>query len=334
MRRGRLIAASGGAALIALYANNASWLAPVPAGRPGVLAHRGVHQTYPSNPRWLNACTASHINKPTNPYLENTIPSMRAGFAAGATAEELDVHPTTDGEFAVFHDWDLACRTNGHGVTRDHSIAYLRTLDVGYGYTADRGKTFPFRGKGVGLMPTLHEVLTTFPGKTFLINIKSNDPREADQLVDYLKARGHPTDHRLWVYAADKPIARLRQRAPQALLTSKKIGQQCAYGYLALGWSGYVPAACRNGVIGVPVNLRWIYWGWPNRFLARMKRANVLVVMVDPAGPSVFRPSGNSGANGIANPDYLNAIPPGFSGMILTNDIEKIGPQIRRRFGG
>jgi len=334
MRRGRLIAASAGAALIALYANNASWLAPAPTGRPGVLAHRGVHQTYPSDPRWLNACTAPHINKPTNPYLENTTPSMRAGFAAGATAEELDVHPTTDGEFAVFHDWDLACRTNGHGVTRDQSMAYLRTLDVGYGYTADGGRTFPFRGKGVGLMPTLHEVLTTFPGKTFLINIKSNDPGEADQLVDYLKARGHPIDHRLWVYAADKPIARLRQRAPQALLTSKKIGQQCAYGYLALGWSGYVPAACRDGVIGVPVNLRRIYWGWPNRFLARMKRANVLVVIVDPAGPSVFRPSGNSGANGIANPDYLDAIPPGFPGMILTNDIERIGPRVRKRFGG
>ena len=31
---------------------------------------------------------------------------------------EIDVHPTTDGQFAVFHDWTLDCRTNGAGVTR------------------------------------------------------------------------------------------------------------------------------------------------------------------------------------------------------------------------
>jgi glycerophosphoryl diester phosphodiesterase len=334
MRRRRIVAGVLGAALIAVYLNNASWLAPVPTGRPGVLAHRGVHQTYPSEPRLLTACTATHINKPTNPYLENTIPSMKAGFTAGATAEELDVHPTTDGEFAVFHDWDLECRTNGHGVTRDQPMAYLKTLDVGYGYTADGGKTFPFRGKGVGLMPTLQEVLSTFPGKQFLINIKSNDPHESDQLVDYLKAHGHPIDHRLWGYAADRPIDRLEQRAPQAMLMSKKRGQKCAFRYLALGWSGYVPHACRDGVIGVPINLRSLYWGWPNRFLARMKSANVLVVLIDPVGRNAVRSSGNSGANGIANLNALDAIPPGFPGMILTNDVEKLGPEVRRRFGG
>ena len=48
---------------------------------------------------------------------------MQAGFAAGADVVELDVHPTTDGEFAVFHDWTLDCRTDGHGVTREHSMA-------------------------------------------------------------------------------------------------------------------------------------------------------------------------------------------------------------------
>ena len=38
---------------------------------------------------------------------------------------------------------------------REASMSYLRTLDIGYGHTADGGKTFPFRGKGVGLMPSL-----------------------------------------------------------------------------------------------------------------------------------------------------------------------------------
>ena len=109
-------------------------------------------------------------------YLENTIASIEAAFAAGADIVEFDVHPTTDGHFAVFHDWTVDCRTEGHGVTREHTLAELKALDIGYGYTADGGKTFPFRGKGVGLMPSLDEVLAAFPMRRLLINVKSNDP--------------------------------------------------------------------------------------------------------------------------------------------------------------
>ncbi|MFG3757139.1 glycerophosphodiester phosphodiesterase family protein, partial [Klebsiella pneumoniae] len=75
------------------------------------------------------------MRPPTHPYLENTIASLQAAFAAGADIAEVDVHPTTDGQFAVFHDWTLDCRTNGSGVTREHAMAELRTLDIGYGYT-------------------------------------------------------------------------------------------------------------------------------------------------------------------------------------------------------
>lgn len=116
-------------------------------------------------------CTASRIYPPEHPYLENTIPSMEAAFQYGADIVELDVHITADGKFAVFHDWTVDCRTNGHGVTREHTLAELKKLDIGYGYTADGGKTYPFRGKGMGLLPSLHEVLERFPDKPFLIHV-------------------------------------------------------------------------------------------------------------------------------------------------------------------
>ena len=54
----------------------------------------------------------------------------------------------------------------------------LQALDIGYGYTADGGKTFPFRGQGINLMPTLDEVLNHFPNRSFLIHIKSDDENE------------------------------------------------------------------------------------------------------------------------------------------------------------
>src|SRR6478735_11280754 len=103
---------------------------------------------------------------------------MHAAFAAGADIVELDVHPTTDGQFAVLHDWTVDCRTEGTGETRSHDMASLKLLDIGYGYTADNGATYPFRGKGVGMMPEFKEVLAAFPDHQFLVNYKSNEARE------------------------------------------------------------------------------------------------------------------------------------------------------------
>ena len=317
----------GGAAALLLggvYLNNASWLAPRPEGRPDVLAHRGVHQTYHREGMTDETCTAAWMYPPTNPYLEHTIASIRASFAAGATVAEVDIHPTTDGEIAVFHDWTLECRTNGHGVTRDQSMAYLKTLDIGYGYTADGGKTFPFRGKGVGLMPTLNEVLTAFPGKQFLIHIKSNDASEADKLVAYLKRYHRPVDGRLWVFAGGRRVEpRLRQLAPQARVMSRPTLKDCATRYLAYGWLGIVPESCRNNFIAVPVDLTWAVWGWPNRFIARMDRANVIIGLAPPQDDK--EPY-------ISNRTQLDAVPDGFSGLIVTDYIETIGPEVCRRW--
>jgi len=55
---------------------------------------------------------------------------MQAAFAAGADIVEFDIHPTTDGHFAVFHDWTLDWRTDGRGVTRERTLAELKALDT------------------------------------------------------------------------------------------------------------------------------------------------------------------------------------------------------------
>jgi glycerophosphoryl diester phosphodiesterase len=323
MRRWWIGAGLAGLAVAGVYAANASWVAPVPEGAPRLLAHRGVHQTYRRVANAMANCEATRMNPPTNPYLENTLPSMQASFAAGADAIEVDVHPTTDGEFAVFHDWVLECKTNGRGVTREQTMKHLRTLDLGHGYTADGGKTFPFRGKGVGMMKTLHEVLTAFPGKRIMINVKSADPWESEQLVAYLKARGHPIDGRLWVYAERGAHDRLRELAPRARVDSRTRAKACATRYLALGWTGHVPAACRGATLGVPLNLRHLYWGWPNRLLQRMEAADVEVLLAGPLGQP---------EPGLAAIGQLNAVPERYSGMILTDHIERLGPEVQRRW--
>ena len=168
-----------------------------------------------------DTCTAERINKPEHSYLENTIPSMEAAFKAGADLVEFDVQPTKDNNFVIFHDWTLDCRTNGKGVTRDFTTQELQALDIGYGYTADGGKTFPFRGKGINLMPTLDEVLTHFPDRSFLIHIKSDDENEGIQLATHLKKLPAKRLDQLTVYGGDKPIAAIKERIPSLRTMSK-----------------------------------------------------------------------------------------------------------------
>lgn len=295
-------------------------------GEPTLLAHRGVAQRFDVATMDGEACSASRIAPPAHDYLENTIRSMRAAFEAGADLVEFDVHPTTDGQFAVFHDWTLDCRTDGHGVTREHSMAELRRLDIGYGYTADGGKTFPFRGKGLGQMPAMDEVLATFPDSRFLINVKSNDPNEGTKLAAVL-ARFPPERRALLVsYGGDRPIEEIRRLLPDMKIVSRGSLEACLLRYVGYGWTGLVPEACRNLVLLVPANVAPWLWGWPGRFLARMRSADSEVFVVGPW-------SGGA-TTGIDTPEELATLPEGYSGGIWTNAIEAIGPIVKGEVGG
>jgi len=198
-----------------IYLNNASWIRSKPEGELTLLAHRGVHQNYPKENLSRDDCTATRIDSPTHTLLENTIESIEQSFTLGADIVEIDIHPTIDKKIAVFHDWTIDCRTNGKGITRKQSLEYLQSLDVGYGYTHDNGKTFPFRGKGVGKIPSLTEVLDYFPDQTFLINIKSNELSEIKLIKQFLKNRPNENLSRLSFYGNNTPIKRLLSLSPK-----------------------------------------------------------------------------------------------------------------------
>lgn len=306
-----------------VYLNNSSDLFSRAAGRPLLLAHRGLAQRFERAGLTATTCTATRIFPPEHPYLENTIASMRAAFAAGADVVEFDIHPTRDGHFAVIHDWTLECRTNGTGVTREHSLAELQALDIGYGYTADGGQTFPFRGKGVGLLPSLDEVLATFPERAFLINVKSNDPAEGILLARRLRALAPDHLDRLMAYGGDRPMQTLRERLPGLRVMSKGMLKSCLLRYLALGWTGMVPRACERMLVLVPVNVGPWLWGWPHRFLDRMERAGSRVFAVAPYDGMEF-------SRGLDDAQDLAALPPGYGGGIWTDRIDRVGRLVMR----
>jgi glycerophosphoryl diester phosphodiesterase len=327
MRTGRILLTGAALVGVFVYLNNASWLAPEMSGKPVLLAHRGLAQTFSRDGLTNETCTASRIDPPRHAYLENTIASIEAAFQAGADIVEFDVHPTTDGHFAVFHDWTADCRTEGRGVTREHTLAELKALDIGYGYTADGGRTFPFRGKGVGLMPSLDEVLTAFPERRLLINVKSNDPEEGELLGERLAGFAPEQRRLLMAYGGDLPMVTLRTRVPDIAVMSRASLKGCAIGYLALGWSGYVPKACEHTLLLVPQNYAWFLWGWPKRFLDRMRTAGTAVFVTGPYG------SGDPGTSGVDDEARLKALPERFDGGIWTNTIDLIGPIVRAAGG-
>jgi glycerophosphoryl diester phosphodiesterase len=301
--------------------------APPSAGpaRPTLYAHRGIAQQF--DPAGVNndTCTAARMLPPTHGFLENTIASMRAAFEAGADIVEFDVHPTTDGQFAVFHDWTLDCRTEGRGVTREHSMAELKTLDIGHGYTADGGRTFPFRGKGVGMMPTLDEVLATFPDRPLSINVKSNDPGEGRLLAAVLERLPPARQRQLMVYGGDQPIAELRRLLPLVQTTSKAQLKSCLLRYVAYGWTGTLPQACHRLAVLLPIDIAPWLWGWPHRLVERMAAAGSSVYL-----RGDYR-AADRAAGGIDTLDDLARVPPGYRGGLWTDEIELIAKAVKRQ---
>jgi len=313
------------AAIVLVWLTNTTVLAPAPRGRAIVIAHRGVAQQFDRTGLGQNDCTANRIRPPRHAFLENTIPSMREAFRRGADIVEVDVSSTADDRIVLFHDWTLDCRTNGHGDVRLRTLAELKRLDVGHGYTADRGATHPFRGRGVGLMPTLEEALRALPGRRLLINFKSNDAAEADLVAAEFVRAGRRIDARYSFYGSGpRVLGRMRTLAPHSwIFDMTRQVKPCVLRYLAIGWLGIVPRACTGGTVTLPVRQGWLAWGWPDRFLARMDEHGVRTIL--------FGSAANMRAiSGIDNADQLAAVPAGYAGYLWVEDIAGL-PALSRR---
>jgi glycerophosphoryl diester phosphodiesterase len=318
-----LVQVAVGAALIVfpVLAYNSSAFAPAPGVRPLLIAHRGLGQTFSREGLTGDTCTATRIFLPEHPYLENTIASFEAAFAAGADIVEFDVHPTTDGSFVVFHDWTLDCRTDGRGVTREHSLTELKALDVGYGYTADGGKTYPFRGKGSGLMPTLDEVLVAFPERPFLINVKSDDVGEGERLAARLAQLPPSRRALLTIYGGGKAMDAFHAALPDVSVLGTDDVRPCLIKYALMGWLGIVPDECWNSLFMLPLNYAPLAWGYPNRLAERLARNGTRLVLLGAYDGSGF-------SSGIDDPAEVASIPARLDGAIWTNRIDLIGPTV------
>jgi len=116
-------------------------------------------------------------------YVENTLEAFRQALEAGLDGFELDVHLTRDGVLVVHHDFTLG-GIPINGVSSRELPAYV---------------------------PTLEEVLRTFPGAWINVELKSLPPETdgREEALARLLAR-YPSD-RIWVSSFD-PLALVRLR--------------------------------------------------------------------------------------------------------------------------
>ena len=304
-----------------VYVNNTSRFTSHRAGPPAVLVHRGMSQRY-AVPDRADNCSAAQMLPAEHAYLENTIASMQAAFDRGADVVEFDVHPTVEGRFAVFHDRFLECRTNGHGLTRAHTMEQLKALDIGYGYTSDGGRTYPFRGKALGLMPTMDEVFETFPNRSFLIDMKGYEPDDGELLAAHLSKLSPERRSKLMVFAGDAVLAKLHANLPGLRVFSALSTTSCLVRYIVYGWTGIVPERCNNSPQWVPINVAPWLWGWPGRFMNRFESKGSFIIVMGGYPAREISP-------GLDTLEDLARLPADFNGGIWTNNAALISSALK-----
>ena len=139
--------------------------------------------------------------------------AFRLAFEIGTPYFELDVHLTSDHELVVVHDSSVSRTTGKRGRVENMELSAIRALDAGFNFSPDHGRTFPFREKGL-VIPTLEEVLESFPRTFFTIEIKRSPEGIVDVLAERIEHTG--AKDRVVVAAHDHNLlSAFRLRSPQ-----------------------------------------------------------------------------------------------------------------------
>ncbi|MFT3886734.1 MAG: glycerophosphodiester phosphodiesterase [Arachnia sp.] len=137
--------------------------------------------------------------------IENTVRAFANAVELGFTYLETDVHATADGELVAFHDPNLERVTGYDSPIHDLTLAEVLELRVG-----DREP-----------IPTLAELLETFPDARFNIDIKH--PAAMEPLVDAIVR--HAAQRRVCVGSFSRQcLRRFRARIPEVPTSVSTVG--------------------------------------------------------------------------------------------------------------
>jgi glycerophosphoryl diester phosphodiesterase len=171
------------------------------------------------------------------------------------------------------------------------------------------------------LMVSIEDVFRTYPDREFLIHIKDGGNEIGPILLNFLETLDESSIDNISVYGNDLALDLLRDHYPQMKTLSKSRMVGAFLRYLLIGWTGFVPGAIRNMEIHLPVQYAKLFWGWPDRFLQRMDKANTRVVLVQYV---------DGWSDGFDSETDLMKLPENYTGGIWTNRIDVVGPLLKK----
>ncbi len=164
---------------------------------------------------------------------ENTMLAFRKAVALGVDALEIDIHSTADGVLVVSHDPDVDRVTNGKGRINDMTFAALQELDAGYWWTADQGKTYPYRGQGITI-PAVEELFQTFPEMWINVDIKQSQPAIVRPFADLIR-RYNMSDKMMVGSFAGHTVAEFRRACPEVAAAASANEARLLFGLSVVG---------------------------------------------------------------------------------------------------
>jgi glycerophosphoryl diester phosphodiesterase len=211
----------------------------------------------------------------------NTLYALKTARDKGAEVLEIDVHATADRELVVLHDTTVNRTTDGQGRVDAMSVAEIQALDAAYWFDGGCGtchdkpaQAYELRGYATGerkltgrmkqfspadfTVPTLREVLETFPHELINIEIKATAPdtEPYEQLLADLLAEFDRSDDTIVVSFLDHAVEAFKAYAPD-------VHTATATGETALFWAsaqGPLPGAPnpRYQAMQVPIQLNGV----------------------------------------------------------------------------
>lgn len=151
---------------------------------------------------------------------ENTRPAFELAWRQGVPYLEMDCHATRDGEIVILHDAMLDRTTDGSGPVSELALGEVERLDAGYRFSADGGRTFPFRGQGIRI-PRLTSVLEWFPDARINLEVKAPGADVAEAVVRIVR-RARAERRLLLAAEEDDTLKHLRKLDPGTAIGSAR----------------------------------------------------------------------------------------------------------------
>ena len=144
---------------------------------------------------------------------------------------------------------------------------------------------------------------------------------QAAMLLAALPAAGK--DDKQALIGDDAAVAAFKKARPKAWAFSIPAAQACASDYKLSGLWGAIPESCNQGTMLLTMDqVGYTLWGWPNRFLARTGAAGLKVVIAESVDGDKI--------TGLTDVNRYGDIANSFNGYIWIDDIEGLGPALKR----